>query len=97
MPVFKEMPENQFLNVIRWIKRVHVDHLPAVREQTFATLKRLKVKRNLKAAFAGIPTASDQGDIRSVMVWMGKIEKADAEAIKQLVAIDATVVSRLKG
>ncbi len=108
--ILKHLPKRHFDNVIRWIKRVGIDHIPALLAASKANLERLEVKRNLGKAVAGIPDGSDQGDIQSVITWMSKIHPGspsptpgkpgvprDKKAIRQLVAIDATAVARMGG
>lgn len=92
-----ELPRDHFNNVIRYLKNCSLDRVNNLRSATFAAMKRLGVQRDLDSAVKGVPNGSDQGDIRSIIVWMDKITKTDKKAIKQLVAIDATCVMRTEG
>jgi hypothetical protein len=94
-----ELPLVQFNNVIRWIKRYDPERVGILRHATFNTLKRLGVSRDKSKSVKGIPNGSDHGDFMSIIAWMDKIENTEAhsEAIAQIVAIDATCVTRLEG
>ena len=94
MPVQIELLDTQFDNVIRQIKRSAIDRVKILRDSTFNTLKRLKVKRDLSKAVKGIPKGSDQGNMGDVRQWLKRIKPGDKRAISQLVAIDATAVVR---
>lgn len=90
----RHLPPNQLNTVIRFIKKAPLDRVAVLRQATFDSLRRLGVKRNVGKAVAGVPAGSDQGDVQSLIVWMGRITAADREAVAQLVAIDATAVQR---
>ena len=97
MSVIKELLPNQFNNVIRQIKRAHIDRAASIRTVTFMALKRLGIKRNKSKAVEGMPEGSDQGNVRAIIEWLDKIDRKDKEAIAQLIAIDATATVRVKG
>ena len=100
MPVQIELPDNQFDTVIRNIKQMSIDNVNFLRYHTFHTLKRLRVKRDLTKAVAGIPDGSDHLNMQSIVVWMNKIAaKTDQtkKAIAQIVSIDAACCGRTTG
>lgn len=94
MPIQIRLPDNQFNNVIRVIKKSQVDRVKNIRQISFDTLKRLKVKRDLSKAVKGIPKGSDQTNVRAIIDWMNKVERKNKWAVRQVVAIDATAVVR---
>lgn len=91
------LPQNQFGSVIRVVKRGGIETVMAVRNATYTTLRRLGVKRDRTKAVAGMPRGSDQVDMRSIVEWLARVERDDAEASAQIVAIDATAVDRTEG
>ena len=88
------MSKQGFNNVIRLCKTASLDRVAQLRQSTFVNLKRLGVKRDSSKAVAGVPNGSDQHDLMSLFVWAANIRAEDKDAIKQLVAIDATCVAR---
>ena len=94
MSVQVELPVGQLNNVIRLIHCAERERVEVLRTATESTLARLKVARNLRKAIGKTPAGSDQWDVGSIVAWLNKIKATDALAIQQLVAIDATVVSR---
>jgi hypothetical protein len=94
MPVQKEMIDNHFNNVIRLLHRADRERVLWVRHVTFTHLRRLGVKRDPTKAVAKMPAGSDQCDTGSIRDWCIKLKSCDTEAIKQLVAIDATACLR---
>lgn len=95
--VIKTLPKKHFNQVIRYIKQNSLDKVKILRGETHAALKRLGKKRSLTKAIKGAPDGSDQSDIRSLFVWMQGVAKTDTDAVKQIVAIDATAYSRTEG
>jgi hypothetical protein len=94
MSVQVELPAGQFNNVIRMLHCAERERVLVLKTATEITLARLSVKRNTRKAISKTPAGSDQWDMGSVVAWMNKIKPTDTLAIQQLVAIDATVVSR---
>ena len=94
MPIQKELPVNHFNNVIRSIHRADRDRVMWLRNVTFYTLRKLRVGRDLSKAVGKMPAGSDQCDTGSIHTWCEKILPTDTVAVAQLVAIDATAVSR---
>lgn len=95
--VEKHLPKRQFDSVIRLIKTSPLDRVKAIKTATFQALKRLKIKRDVRHARKTLPKGSDQGDVRSIVVWLEKIKPGDKKAIDQLIAIDATCCRRVGG
>lgn len=89
-----ELPRSGFFNIIRLIHKLPLDHIAQIRSVTYETLKRLGVKRDLEKAVTAIPKGSSQVDVGTIVAWMRKIQAKDKRAIRQLVAIDATVCKR---
>jgi len=92
--VVKELSKDQFRDVIRMLKRCPIEQAASVRFATFDALKRLGAKRDPTKAVRGIPSGSDQVNIRRILDWLDKVGPEDRRAIRQLVAIDATAVAR---
>jgi RAB protein geranylgeranyltransferase component A len=88
-----ELPQNQFNNVIRMVRRSEAERVLVLRNATFNALKALGVKRDTNMVVAGMPAGSNQVDIGSVITWVKKIKKTDTAAIAQLLQIDATCVA----
>jgi hypothetical protein len=61
------------------------------------TMDRLKLAADPTKAVAGLPAGSDQFDSGSIITWLNKIGPADRRAVRQVIAIDATLRSRLGG
>lgn len=90
----KELPDNQFASVIRMVNSADRERVLALRNATFNTLKRLKLRRDATKAVTNLPAGSDHVDLMSLYVWLSKVEAADKAAVEQVVKIDATAVSR---
>ena len=92
------LTEYEFNSIIRQIKKSSEDRVAVLRTATHAALKRLKVRRAVSKAVKGpAPEGSDQSDGQSFAVWTQRLQKKDVEAVKQLVAIDATATVRITG
>ncbi len=92
--VQKHLEPNQFNDIIRTILIGTADNATFVRHATFRRLKQLRVKRDAGKAITKTPAGSDQNSPGGIVRWMERIQPGDAKAIEQLVAIDATAVSR---
>ena len=88
------MPKNHFNNVLRLILRSDVTRVMVLRNATHAALKRLGAARDPSKAAKKMPKGSDQGDMMSIITWLQGVDKSDAEAVAQVVALDATAYSR---
>ncbi len=97
MPVITTMPQRHFDTIIRLIKISNMERVKSLRTATHAALGRLRVKRDLDKAVGGVPKGSDQSDFSSIFCWMNKVDPNEAEAVAQVIAIDATAVVRMKG
>lgn len=89
-----ELSRGHFNNVIRLIARLPLTEVGMIRTLTYNSLKRIGVKRDLTKAILGVPRGSSQTDVNSIRQWMDKIRATDKRAVKQLIAIDATVCAR---
>lgn len=85
-----------FDNIIRFANTCSRDRGMALRSVTFAKLRKLGVPRNPSKAVSGIPNGSDQLSMKSITDWVDKIEVENKNAVKQLIAIDATLFVRTK-
>lgn len=88
------LPDNQFNNIIRFVRRGSADEVAQIRHATFSTLKRLGVGRDVSKAVVKTPSGSDQVDTQSIVVWMNQIQIHEKKSVAQLIAIDATAVAR---
>ena len=92
----RELPKNQFNNVIRMIKTRGIDRAQTLRQCTFDVMRELGVKQNLTKKVKGVPNGSDHADIQTLVTWMRNVKKTDTKAIAQIVAIDATCCARVE-
>jgi hypothetical protein len=92
--VQKELVATHFNNIIRLIHQVDRERVLWLRNVSFNTLRRLGVKRDVSKAIGKLPAGSDQCDLGSIRTWMDKVQPTDLVAVAQVVAIDATAVSR---
>jgi hypothetical protein len=100
MPIQKELPEAHFDSVVRWVKHTDVDRLHSLENAVAGQLDRLGVRRRRRLAaraVAGIPAGSDHFDSGSLLEWACKVEAVDKAAVDQLLALHATIRSRLEG
>jgi hypothetical protein len=89
------LPKNHFQSVVRLILRSQPERVMVLRTATHEALKRLGAKRDLSKAWTKVPKGgSDQGDMMSIITWLKSVDKSDAEAVAQVVSLDATAVSR---
>ena len=88
------LPKNQFDNVIKLIHSMERDQVLIIRNATYTTLRRLKIKRDLSMAINRMPSGSSQVDFGTIITWLNKIYLDDNSAVNQLLAIDATCCSR---
>jgi len=91
------MPKGHLNSVLRLIKRSGMNQVEAIRTLAYKTRKRIGVKRDLRCAAKKIPKGSDQCSIGSIASWMRKVDGKEAEAVRQVVAIDATATQRIRG
>lgn len=94
--VVRELSKPEFNNVIRYILRGTQDAARSIREITFENVKRLKLKRNMAKAITKTPKGSDQADSGTLVRWMRDIQITDKISVRQLIALDATCVYRMK-
>lgn len=88
------LPQNQFNNIIRLIRRGDINLVMSLRNVTFTKLKSLKVARDPAKVVIKTPAGSDQVDVQSIVVWVNNVHPSDKDSVAQLVAIDATLVDR---
>ncbi len=93
--VVNELSKQGFYSIIYTLLTANSDKSLSIRAASWDTLKRLRVKRDTSKAISKIPQGvSKQWDSGTLIRWMKKIESGHKKSIKQLVAIDATAVSR---
>jgi hypothetical protein len=97
MPVETKLPANHFNNVIRLVKTASLDRVKVLKTATYNALKRLGVARDARLARVKVPAGSDQGDVRSVIVWMDRVGPQHKAAVRQIRVIDATCCKRVQG
>lgn len=97
MPVEKQLPTNHFNNIIRLVKTSSLDRIKEIETATTFAMERLGIARDLTQAQQKILEGSNQVDIGSFIVWLSKVQPGDGEAVKQIVAIDATASKRISG
>ncbi len=95
MPVLVELNKAQYNSTIRMVKQAGVDRLKFVRSATYVALKRLGVARNLSKAAKKTPRGSDQHNTGNLVTWLARVSPKDKKAVRQIVAIDATAVTRM--
>ncbi len=95
MSLDTSLDKTQFRNLVRAIKNMGLDRVKNIRTVSFESLKRLKVKRDLTKAVKGIPKGSDQYSEAAVFNWLRKVGPTNKRAVSQVIAIDATAVSRM--
>jgi hypothetical protein len=94
----KELPKDQFNTIVRWIKTVDSDRLKQLACIADAGMKRLRLKNRPRRAVGGeAPAGSDCYNSDSVQTWMSRVEPGDDAAVRQIVAIHATIHARIGG
>lgn len=88
------LTQTQLKGVITRLKEWPLERVLQVRTGTFQALKRLGVARDTSRNWKGNPDGSRQGDVGSLLLWLTQIRKGDADAIDQLIMIDATACER---
>lgn len=105
MAMQMQLLKGHFANVIRLIQRSRLDRAEQIRYASYEALKLLNVKRDRSKAVKKLAVGSDQGDVGSILAWIknlrvppdgadNAVKKDFRQAVKQLVAIDATAVIR---
>lgn len=100
MSVQMWLPDTQFNDVIRMIKRSRVDNVELLVIGARARLKELKARPKPDKAVSGVPEGNNQVNVGSIVTWMNKIDrkkKGFKRSIRQLVVIEATATKRLTG
>lgn len=93
--IVHELSKHDFNSLILYLLKSPIHKAQIIRAATWATLKRLRVKRNKSKARVKIPKGvSNQGDAGSIVMWLSKIKPEHKTSIKQLIIIDATAVGR---
>lgn len=92
-----KMPKRHFWSVIRVVKNGSITNAVQLRAVTWETLKRLGAKRDLTKAVKGVPKGSDQVNIGAIVEWLRRVPATDADAVKQVVQLDATCTVRVTG
>ncbi len=91
-----------FAKYVRMAKSLGLEKVREVRTITWEALKRLGVKRDLSKAVKGVPKGSDQLNVSNVILWLRSVpregeDKYSKKAVRQVVALDATLHNRLVG
>ena len=92
-----ELSTAMYNNTIRMLKSASIPRANLVMAAAAATMVRLGVKENPRSAASGVPTGSDQVNIRTLLDWMDAIIATDQAAVRQLVAVHATASHRVTG
>ena len=85
----------QLDTVLRNVLKRDISWTKQVLNQTFLTLKRMKVQRDLDEAITVVPEGSDHLDLRTLIEWSNSISVEDLDSVEQLVKIDATAKTRV--
>ena len=91
------LPDGQFRSIVRVIKTASLDDVKQLAVAFSARMTDLKLSRDLSKAEKGVPEGSSQVDVRSLIEWADRIGPRDKIACGQLVALDATLQSRIAG
>jgi len=86
------LPPVVYNSLIRLAKRGDFSRVEQLRAFVSDGVARLKIISG--KAIAGVPEGSDQVDIASIGVWIGKIKRRDRKARKQLADLAATLGAR---
>jgi hypothetical protein len=92
-----ELSESQFNCVARHLKSSGLDRVKHINDSCHEVLARVGSKVGRTAAVKGIPDGSDHFNGRSIIEWLGRIEKGNKAAIKQVAKLCATAKARLEG
>lgn len=88
------LEKRDFDAFIRMARNVSIENVHYLRDASFRNLRRIRKPRDLEYAATSTPRGSDQVDTGAVVAWMASVQKDEPEAVKQLVALDATLVNR---
>jgi len=98
MPIEKQLPPKDFNTVVRWIKTQSIERVKELVPLLTLTMARVGARPNFRRIVNGpAPAGSDQFDVGSIATWLRGVNKQDKWAIKQVVALDATIRARLGG
>ena len=89
------LPQNQFDNVVRWIKCCDADRAAQLAKLLGAAVSRLGRYARRGTAVAGVPAGSDHYDSGSLGEWLAKVSRDDQEAVLQVADLHATIKARL--
>jgi len=93
----KELNQNDFNTVVRWIKRTDVDRLFQFSVMFGNALKRLKCRTRTRVLIPGVPEGSDHFDSGSLQEWLKSIKPEDKPAVQQVIILNAVIKNRLVG
>lgn len=95
LKIEKALPKESFQNVLKFILTSALEQVGPLRHETFQALRRLGAARDeSKATFKFNKNASSQVDVGSIIGWIRGVDGTDADAVEQLIALDATCVAR---
>lgn len=95
--MISKLPQNQFDNVIRWIKTADSDRLAQLQLAVKAAMQRLRIRSAPELACSGVPAGSDHFESGSIVEWLSKVTRQDMEASHQVCVLDATIQHRISG
>lgn len=95
--IVKELPDDQFNMVVRWIKVGDVDFVRQIETMLSAAASRLRVKSKAKWAVPGVPPGGDDVNGGAVRDWLDRIMPGDGVAKSQIARLLATARVRLGG
>ncbi len=91
------LPQNQFDNVIRYVKRAEAEKVEQLEAAVMRVVREQRLRVHRVSAVTGVPAGSDQFDAGSLVAWLAKVRREDVEAAVQVKQIAATVAARLRG
>lgn len=91
------LPQNQFDNVIRYIKRAEAEKVEQLEAAVLRVVREQRLRTRHVATVSGVPAGSDQFDAGSLVTWLSKVRREDGEAAAQVKQIAATAAARLRG
>jgi len=94
--VIKELDGRDFLSVIRMVKTTPVEEIAQIRSAVIKRVQQLDLETDIKLYWSRTPRGSDQFDPSSIIKWVEKINPEDAEAISQLLQLEATIREKIQ-
>jgi len=95
MGVVYTLQPHVFNSAIRFIKTAELGKVLQFQLLVASAMERLEVEPNSARAIPGRPEGSDHFNVNNAREWSLRIPPSAKPAIKQLIAIDATIKSRI--